>query len=280
MVPPLKRKCKRDPSSREIQGFTRVCGEFLPASAFFFVAVIALPSSFPSGVIGYSTLSVRAVPATGRAAQSSGGSPAGHRLNHQPVELGHRTLGFGREPLPYPGELSRAQIPINLDLHLGVEAVSDPPRPDRTNLFDAWNGGGAKLYGVHDLRFDRVHHPPPHRKGRVLDDEQDRDRYPQANQRVQDRVAERHPEGAHDDRERGEPVGPGVLTIRDERGATYPLADPNPELRHQLVAQKANHASDGDPPDIGDLRPVDELHSRLVSGDASGEEDQADYRNP
>ena len=78
------------------------------------------------------------------------------------------------------------------------------------------------------------------------------------------------------DREAGQPVGAGVIAIRDQGRAVDLAADPDAEHGDRLVADKADDAGRRRPPKLADRLRVDQAVDRLVAGNDGAEQDDED----
>ena len=77
----------------------------------------------------------------------------------------------------------------------------------------------------------------------------------------------------------GQPVGAGVVAVRDQRRAVDLPADPDAEHGDRLVAEEADDAGGGDPAELRDRLRMDQPVDRLVAGDERAEQDdQHDQR--
>ena len=120
----------------------------------------------------------------------------------------------------------------------GVEPVADPTQPHPTEAFDARHLAQHGLALVDDRRIDCVHHPEQDIAGGVPQNEDDDRRDQEARERIGGRKAQRNPDRAGDDAERGKAVGPRVEPVGYEGGRADLASDPDPELSHSSLPAK------------------------------------------
>ncbi len=105
--------------------------------------------------------------------------------------------------------------------------MAEPAQAQAIDRLDLGHRRRDRLDLLDELGLDRVHQPPEHLAGRLLEDDEDDRGDEQPDERVGERVAGRDAERAGDDGQRGQPVGPGVVAVGDERGRADRAADPD-----------------------------------------------------
>src|SRR5215203_823782 len=121
------------------------------------------------------------------------------------------------------------QLRVHRHVHLGVQSVPQPPRPDLRDVFHAVNLASGVPYLLYGLGLDPVEQAGEDGLARLPDDHQDGRRYQEPHDGVGQRVAQPHPHGPGQDGEARPAVGPGVTAVGDESGAPYLPADSDAE---------------------------------------------------
>ena len=115
--------------------------------------------------------------------------------------------------------------------------------------------------------LDAIEHPRQHGPGRLPDDPMNDRRYDEADDRVGERISHPHSKRAQDNRQAGEPVSVGMVAVGYERRAVDLSANADAKYRHGLVAQKADHASDGKPAEMHHVTRVEKPVDGLIPSD-------------
>ena len=166
---------------------------------------------------------------------------------------------------------------------IAIDASSAWPSQRTRSRSTAWTSGtdaGDRLDLLDELGLDRVHQPPEHLRGRLLEDDEDDRGDEEPDERVRERVAGGDAERPSDDRERGQPVGPGVVPVGDERGRADRAADPDPVERDGLVADEADEPGGEDDRDVRHRLGVDEPADGLVGGEDRRRGDHQEDEQP
>ena len=139
---------------------------------------------------------------------------------------------------------------IDGDVEIGIHTMPKPPGPHLVYIDYSSDMKRRMLDLVENLRLDSVEQSPEYRCPCILYDEQDCHRDQQADDRIEDWYPDGDPGNTDKYRQTGEAIHPCVLSVRDQgSGPNFP-SDPHPELRNDLIAQKANYVGYGDPPDV------------------------------
>src|SRR5262245_48375381 len=142
------------------------------------------------------------------------------------------------------------------------------PEPSGANRFHTFNAAfmfsGVAQF-AHNAWLHAIQHSCDYGVGGLPHDSKDRDGNEQTDDRVGERKPYRYSECADHDREAGEPVGPGMEAIGDERRAVDLTSDLDAEHSHRLVPEEPDHAGGGKPAEMYNLSGMDESVDRLVS---------------
>ena len=120
--------------------------------------------------------------------------------------------------------LLHRQVRTHRDIHLGQEAVAQPPYPDLGDLFHAV---GCIRYApdlVNHLWFHAVQEAGDHGLARLQHDPEYRHGNHHTDYRVGQWEAQPNPHRAEQHRKAGQPVYPGVETVGHQGGAANFLA--------------------------------------------------------
>lgn len=110
-------------------------------------------------------------------------------------------------------------------------------------------------------------------------DSEDEKRDRQADERGKPR-AERNRERAGDDAERHEPVCAGMVAVGNEGSIVEAPPRPQVHLSGELVADEADQRGGRERPQVREDLLVNQANNVLVGGDAGGDEDGEDDRDP
>src|SRR5438132_1218934 len=164
--------------------------------------------------------------------------------------------------------------------HVDMEPVADPPRPRVGDVLDPRDVACRVKDLVQNLGLDPVEHPEEDRARGLPDEDEDRDRDRDASERVGERIARAHAEGADEHREARPAVDAGMLAVGDQRGAPDLSPDTNPEDRDGLVASEANERREDHRPEVLDGPRLEQTRDRPEGRDEGTGEDRDDDRQP
>src|SRR5215217_5334613 len=102
------------------------------------------------------------------------------------------------------------QVRVHSDVHLGVQSVSQPPRPYLRDVLHTGNAACGVPYLLYRLRLHTVQQAGEDGLARLPDDHQDGRRYEQPDDGVCERVAQPYPYGPGQDGEARPTVRPRV----------------------------------------------------------------------
>src|SRR5438552_1377511 len=197
-------------------------------------------------------------PALATMARRRGGARARSRPASGPASLTRAlglTLADNAPDLPV-GRLTRHPPPRpchtspHAHTHVDMEPVADPPRPRVGDVLDTRDVARRVEDLIQNLGLDPVEHPEEDRARGLPDEDEDRDRDRDASERVGERIARAHAEGADEHREARPAVDAGMLAVGDQRGAHDLSPDTNPEDRDRLVAGEAEERREDHRPEV------------------------------
>lgn len=154
--------------------------------------------------------------------------------------------------------LTKADAGVDVELGIGVEAMSDPPHLHAAHCQDARLRGQRSFRGVNKCRVDTVKKPPEHvahggaqhcedGKG----DEYSDDGIGQRKAQCDTASAEKYCQG-------GESVGAGVEAVGNQGGRADTAADTDAVDSDQFVADEPDETGGSDPADVLDGDRVEE----------------------
>ncbi|VXB96120.1 hypothetical protein ARTHRO9AX_200018 [Arthrobacter sp. 9AX] len=147
-----------------------------------------------------------------------------------------------------------------------LQAVARPAQLQPRHGEDARCSFEGVPGGIHEIRFDAVHQPPPDAAHRSPQEHQDGGGYQQSHDGVGQGEAEHNAGRAQHHGKGGEAVGPGVHTVCHQGCGADPAAYPDAVNGHRLVAGEADQARGEYPPQIGERLGVQEAVDRLPCG--------------
>ena len=163
---------------------------------------------------------------------------------------------------------------VDVELGVGVQAVSDPAHADAAHRRDArprCQGGFGLIY---EIRIDAVQQAPEDISCRSAQNGQDGHGDQQANDRIGQREPERDTARGQQHRQRREAVGAGVQAVGNQCGRTDSAAGADPVLRDKFVSEEPDHAGNGEHSEVADLAG---LNQATVSKAEKGRSSTATY---